>query len=278
MHSVTPPIEEARELYVLQSSLAERLREDTNAPLVIWDVGLGAAANAMAAIHCYEELAASQPLRPMQVISFENDLDSLRLAVTHQHRFPYLRHRAPSAILARGQWCARKYPQLSWHLVPGDFQDVLSTAPALPDLVFFDMFSTRTNTAEWTLDAFRKLFGAVGGQSAEVFTYSTSTAVRVALLAAGFHVARGRPTGVKSETTVALTPSRADSCVHPLLGPEWLRKWEKSHARYPDTLPAEDRPAFDHLITGHPQFQRRFPVAVAGADSRKDHDLSKGSC
>ena len=35
-------------------------------PLVIWDVGLGAAANAMAAIHCYEEQAASGPVRPMR--------------------------------------------------------------------------------------------------------------------------------------------------------------------------------------------------------------------
>src|SRR5205807_5501832 len=65
MHSRTPPMEEAQRLYIEQSNLAERLRlSESDAPLVIWDVGLGAAANAMAAILCYEEQAANVPVRP----------------------------------------------------------------------------------------------------------------------------------------------------------------------------------------------------------------------
>src|SRR3981081_1016770 len=69
MHSRTPPMEEARRLYIEQSNLAERVQLSANenpesaAPLVIWDVGLGAAANAMAAILCYEEQAANGPVR-----------------------------------------------------------------------------------------------------------------------------------------------------------------------------------------------------------------------
>ncbi len=58
MHMRTPPMEEARSLYVEQSQLAARLSE-SNTPLVIWDVGLGAAANAMAAIECYEAIDRS---------------------------------------------------------------------------------------------------------------------------------------------------------------------------------------------------------------------------
>ena len=56
MHSVTAPSEEANKLYIEQSALAARLmKRDNNADeLVIWDVGLGAATNAMAAIHCFE--------------------------------------------------------------------------------------------------------------------------------------------------------------------------------------------------------------------------------
>src|SRR5438552_12912287 len=86
-------------------------------PLVIWDVGLGAAANAMAAIRCYEEQAASGPVRPMQIISFENDLDSLRLAFRHNDRFPYLRHSGPAGILDRGQWQSKQHAGLSWLLL-----------------------------------------------------------------------------------------------------------------------------------------------------------------
>src|SRR5476651_1766444 len=97
MHSRTPPMEEARRLYIEQSNLAGRVRlsasenPESAAPLVIWDVGLGAAANAMAAILCYEEQAANDPVRPLKIISFENDLDSLRLAFRHRRDFPYLR-------------------------------------------------------------------------------------------------------------------------------------------------------------------------------------------
>src|SRR5947208_12117921 len=67
MHSRTPPMVEAHRLYIEQSDLAERLRvppkksgvPESATPLVIWDVGLGAAANAMAAILCYETQGAS---------------------------------------------------------------------------------------------------------------------------------------------------------------------------------------------------------------------------
>ncbi len=48
MHARTPPLEEAHRLYVEQSRLAERLQlttPDSAGPLIVWDVGLGAAAN-----------------------------------------------------------------------------------------------------------------------------------------------------------------------------------------------------------------------------------------
>lgn len=255
MHSITPPMEEANALYIEQSRLAERLRDVSHeSPLVIWDVGLGAAANAMAAIQCYESLAATGPVRPLHLISFENDLDSLRLALRHKKQFPYLRHGAPDAILARGVWHSRQFPGLSWSLVPGDFQEVMPSAAHLPDLIFYDMFSSRTHGDEWTTNAFAKLFNFCGTSSAELFTYSTSTAVRVALLAAGFFVARGRSTGVKKETTIALTQSAATGH-HELLGADWLAKWRRSHAQFPEGLPVGEHPAFAEKITEHPQFK-----------------------
>ncbi len=257
MHSVTPPIEEARELYVEQSRLAHLLRAEDPAAVVVWDVGLGAAANAMAAVGCYEDLAAASPpvpLRPLEIISFENDLDSLKLAVTHQKKFPYLQHRAPSAILSRGFWSARKTPELTWRLIPGNFRDVMPQATALPDLIFFDMFSSRTNSSEWTVAAFQELWQVVQAKPAALFTYSTATSVRVALLAAGFFVAKGRATGVKAETTIALTAGAVASSPWPLLGPEWLEKWKISHSRYPQGMAAEEYATFDQRILLHPQF------------------------
>ena len=257
MHMRTDPMEEARQLYVEQSQLAERLHE-SNEPLVIWDVGLGAAANAMAAIQCYEAEAKKCPIRPLRLISFENDLDSLKLALLHHEAFLYLRHGGPPAMLKMGAWQSKTYPGLSWQLVPGDFPGTIGDAPAPPDLIFYDMFSGKTSAGAWTLDAFRRLCAACAGGAVELFTYSCSTSVRATLLAAGFYVARGRSMGPKDETTIALTPAayRAATRHHDkILGAAWLERWNRSGAQFPSELPLDQHPAFARAIREHEQFQ-----------------------
>ena len=191
MHSRTDPIEEARQLYVEQSRLAERLRSES---LILWDVGLGAAANAMAAIECYDAVGATRPLR---IVSFENDLDSLRLALAHSANFPYLRVAAATALVRDGSWQSPDRRNVSWQLLHGDFLETLEEAPA-PNLIFYDMFSTKTSGPLWTASAFRKIFEACLDRATELFTYTCSPANRAALLAAGFFVARGRNAGDKT--------------------------------------------------------------------------------
>ena len=261
MHSRTPPLEEAHCLYVEQSRLAERLRPvagGSKEPLVIWDVGLGAAANAMAAIRCYETQAAEgRPQRKMHLVSFENNLDSLRLALTYNRDFLYLRHGGPAGVLERGRWESKEFAGLSWELIPGDFLENLggdqcSLPP--PDLIFYDPFSANSDLCLWTLDAFLRLRVACKGRSTELFTYSASTAVRAALLAAGFYVAKGRGIADRAETTVALA-DRAANAWYELLGPDWLAKWNRSEAKIPASVQPNQRSAFEAAILGHPQFQ-----------------------
>ncbi|HEY5793237.1 MAG TPA: tRNA-guanine transglycosylase, partial [Chthoniobacterales bacterium] len=258
MHSRTPPMDEARRLYIEQSRLAERVRPEAGAePLVVWDVGLGAAANAMGAILCYEAQAAAGPVRPMRIVSFENDLDSLRLAFKHNDRFPYLRHGGPAGILKQGHWQSKTHPGLSWTLIPGSFPETLAQADSAPEVIFYDMFSSKTHGEAWTLAAFRQLFASCSGKAAELFTYTISTAARSALLAAGFWVARGRSTGDKEETTIALTPAARSGLFgqrHELLGADWLKKWHRSGARIPAWVLPDERAAFEQAILGHPQF------------------------
>jgi len=265
MHARTPPMVEAHRLYIEQSDLAARLHvsaEERSAkgslePLLIWDVGLGAAANAMAAILCFEALAAAGPTRPMHVVSFENDLDSLRLAFQHNREFTYLRHPGPGGILAAGRWKSARHPGLRWTLVHGDFLPSIPNAPAPPDLIFFDLFSSKTDADQWTLGAFREIFAACQGRAVELFTYTCSTPVRAALLAAGFHVAKGRSTGEKVETTVALTPSAvrvSSPPLHEMLATEWLGRWSRSTAKFPMDLPRDQQPSFEEAIRSHPQF------------------------
>ena len=252
MHSRTPPMEEAQRLYVEQSRLPERLRDTGAGPLVIWDVGLGAGANAMAAIAAFEKEAA--PTRELHIVSFENDLDSLRLAFRNNDQFRYLRHSGPSAILNEGAWQSKSHPGLAWTLVPGNFPETLHGAPLPPDLIFYDMFSGKTNAEAWTLGTFRRLFAVCQGRRVELFTYTCSTASRVAMLAAGFHVARGRGTGDKTETTIALTPEAVRD-TRDLLAADWLAKWRRSTARFPADLPAAEHSSWEEAILRHRQFQ-----------------------
>jgi len=260
MHSCTPPLEEAHLLYVEQSRLAERLRPiegGNKEPLVIWDVGLGAAANAMAAIRCYETQAVEGgPQREMHLVSFENDLDSLRLALTNNRDFLYLRHGGPAGVLESGRWQSKDFAGLSWELIQGDFLESLIGNRSLlpPEFIFYDPFSANSDLRLWTLDAFLRLRLACRGRRTELFTYSASTAVRATLLAAGFYVAKGRGIADRAETTVALA-ARPPDAGHELLGVDWLAKWNRSEAKVPAWVQPNEQAAFEAAICGHPQFQ-----------------------
>jgi queuine tRNA-ribosyltransferase len=222
----------------------------------------------MAAILCYEAQAAAGPVRPMHVISFENDLDPLRLAFLHNREFTYLRHSDIGGILDTGRWQSPRHAGLQWTLMQGDFLEQMAAAPAPPDLIFFDMFSSKTDGDQWTLDAFRKVFAACQGRAVELFTYTCSTPIRAALLAAGFYVARGCSTVDKTDTTIALTPEafRAPpSAPRELLAEEWLGKWGRSSAKFPADISPEEQQAFEQAIRSHPQFQGVQP-RYAGTD------------
>jgi queuine tRNA-ribosyltransferase len=252
MHLGTDPEQEARSLYVEQSRLVERLQAVAAQPLVVWDVGLGAGANAMSAILSVEA-AAQTIVRPLTLVSFENDLDSLKLALDHPAWFKHLRHAAPRGLLKQQAWQSRIAP-IEWRLLAGDFAQRKFEAPP-PDIVFFDPFSSKTDSALWTTAAFRELLQAFAGKAAELFTYTYSTSVRAAMLAAGLYVAKGRPTGPKAETTVGLSPAAvASEHAHELLGRDWLAKWQRSDAQMPFGSSPDDASWRDAVLE-HPQFQ-----------------------
>jgi queuine tRNA-ribosyltransferase len=255
MHGGLDPAAEANALYVEQSRLRERLREPTSIPLVLWDVGLGAAHNAMATIHACEA-ARGEATRPLHMISFEHDVASLRLALRHAGQFPHLHSRAPGHVLRFGEWRSDRVP-LTWTLCEGDFRSQMTSVPT-PDCIFYDPFSAVTDVSMWTLECFERVFAACVGHDTELFTYSASTMVRAALLAAGFVVARGAPTGRKPETTLAMTPAaarHASARGRVVLGPEWLDRWRRSHARFPSDVPTAGHSALGERIAGLPQFQ-----------------------
>jgi queuine tRNA-ribosyltransferase len=252
MHPGNDPALEARSLYLEQSRLVERLRDPADEPLVVWDVGLGAAANAMAAVLAAEGLGVASAARRLVLVSFENDLDSLKLALDHPRWFKHLHHAAPRTVLSENRWI-NSSAAIDWRLLRGDFAARKFDAPS-PDIIFFDPFSFRTDSALWTLPAFRELAQACAQKPAELFTYTYSTSVRAAMLAAGFFVAKGRGTGLKAETTIGLSPQAAAAPHdHELLGQEWLAKWRRSDARAPFGSSVEDV-TWHEAVLEHPQF------------------------
>lgn len=261
MHSVIAPEDEAQKLYVKQSCLATRLIKQPALAdeLVIWDVGLGAAFNAMATIHCFERCYAERgetAPRRLRLVSIEQDLDPLLLAAKQPGPFTHLRHGAPFKLLETGKW-EHASGLLHWELLKEDFRDCLETA-SIPDLIFYDLFSANSHAALWTVEIFTRIFQHCAAKSVELYTYSASTAVRVALLAAGFFVAEGIGSGPKSATTLAFTRATGAE-EHPLaprlLDQHWLARWRRSHVQFPATLPIAEHAHFAQLIENHPQFK-----------------------
>lgn len=248
MHSVNHPDLEAHKVYVAQSALLARALAGER-PLTIWDVGLGAAHNAMAVLRA---LDAAPAHAPVELVSFERDLDALHLALANTGPFAHLRHPAPHT-LAYHRVFARD--RLRWTLCEGDFLATFAGQPA-PDVILFDPFSTKVDTPMWSLAALRALFAHLRGP-AELFTYSASTAVRSSLLAAGFAVARGVPSGPKEETTIALAGDDPAFARHALLDRAWLARRARSSAPFAADVPAELHAELERVIRDHPQFAPR---------------------
>lgn len=253
MHSVNPPQEEARNLYVLPARLDERLKELDE--VVIWDVGLGAAHNSMAVIH---EFLNKDFTGKIRIVSFENDTDPLKLALRNAHAFPHLHHAAPHELLKNNKWVSLS-GNIEWKIIQGDFSHTFQGAPK-PHVIFYDPFSIHTNVELWSEEAFARIFEYCRGNEVQLLNYSASTAVRATLLAVGFTVGYGPATGPKSTTTVAFNEAvLAKKLGTTLLGEEWLKRWEKSDAKVARTLSKSDEKEFEEKIRRHSQFRELIP-------------------
>lgn len=260
MHSINQPEIEARRLYVEQAHLPERfIKNDRQSEeMIIWDVGLGAASNAMAVLNCFENLIREKgidALRPVRMISFECDLDSLILACRDNGSFHHLRHSAPHRLLRNGYW-QHDSGLFRWELLKGDFLELFKTA-RLPDMIIYDPFSAKTDSLLWTCETFSMIKNHLGEHPADLYTYSAATTVRVAMLRGGFFVAEGIATGPKNSTTIAFTTRKAAGnhlSAPPLLSQDWLQRWRRSGSKFPPDTPAHQQEEIARQVESHPQF------------------------
>lgn len=270
MHPGRGPWEEANRLYVRGSGLARLLREPspktaTAGPdrhvdaghsaqeVVVFDVGLGAAANALAAIACRNALATrGHAVRPLRLVSFENDLGALRFALAHAAELDYPLGHEPAleALIDHARW--DEAPGLTWELRLGNFSELIHEEPSRADIVFLDPFSPGTNPAMWSVPTLEGIFRRGRPDAAmRLVTYSTAPATHAALLLAGFYVGAGPPAKGGRPTT------EADSDFDRLSAPldlRWLRRWRRERAPWPCETPVAARPKVRAALMKHLQW------------------------
>lgn len=239
MHPGTGPLVEPESLYVVPSRLAQRLalvdgsgRDATADPLVVFDVGLGAGSNAAAAFRLSESLGG--PRRLLSIVSFDRSLAALELALAPEHAAAFGLDGdaglAARQLVARGSASGR---YTAWRLVEGPLPGSLALSAQRADIVFWDPFSPAHNSELWSCAAFRAL-RAQCRDGATVHTYSGATAVRSALLIAGFNVAVGPRIAQGKHGTIASAGGELPG----LLDRRWLERLSRSSAPLPADAPA----------------------------------------
>jgi tRNA U34 5-methylaminomethyl-2-thiouridine-forming methyltransferase MnmC len=262
-HPVVGPVAEAQALYVNQLRLRERLINHSG-EFVIWDVGLGAAANALTVLHATRDIACQ-----IRLVSFDHTLEPLEFALKNAdalgyfggyetHLQEFLRdHRVKFEDGAQS---------VNWEFHLGDFPTFLAHSksktqnPKLaiaPHAILFDAYSPARNPAMWTLPLFTNLFQLLDPQlPCALPTYSRSTILRVTLLLAGFFVGVGHATGEKEETTIAANDL---SLISEPLDLRWLARAKRSHSAEPMVKPLyRIAPLSEESwkkLQAHPQFE-----------------------
>ena len=224
-HPVVGPMAEARDLHVAESRIVERAGKCAR-PFVIWDVGLGAGANAIAAI---EALSEARIAARAELHSFDCTSEPLEFALRHAGELGYIpRWRgAVESLIDSGRAAVEN---LDWHFHRGDFRESVRTPDAIPapspDAILYDPYSPTGNPGMWTLEHFTRLRACLdAARPCTLTSYSRSTAVRVTLMLAGFFTGRGGAVGEKDETTVAAT--HRELLAKPL-DAEWLGRVGRS--------------------------------------------------
>jgi queuine tRNA-ribosyltransferase len=231
MHPVVGPLTEARDLYVEPSRLADKLGRREEAPLVLFDVGLGAGSNAI----CAWQTAARVNGRRLDMVSFDRTRDALALALQSEFAESFGFHgslREMAEAFLEDGFVETEYG--SWQFVLGDLPATLcGHGPA--EIVYWDPFSPRANPELWTLSAFRELYESTS-ETAQVFTYSSATAVRSAMLLAGFAVGEGRAIGPGRTATIA---ARNVAALEKPLDQRFVDTLTRSSAPFPKDAPAD---------------------------------------
>ncbi|MCB0420853.1 MAG: hypothetical protein KDD61_07645, partial [Bdellovibrionales bacterium] len=160
MHNPVGPWKEANILYVDQTQFRRRLWEPFSSQqrfFTVFDVGLGAGANAAAILTAFQEEKAKGCKASLCLVSFEIDLRLMKFTLKHLDHFPELIPfgEAFSTLLEKHHW---QGPDIEWYLRKGSFTDKIALESHLANLVLYDAYSPKKNPEMWSYKTFRDLY------------------------------------------------------------------------------------------------------------------------
>jgi hypothetical protein len=231
-HPVIGPVAEAEALYVRQLGLAKRLQGHAG-EFVIWDVGLGAAANAITVLRETRAIGAS-----IRMFSFDNTLGPLEFALEHRDSLGYpggYEEQLEQLLCEKQISFTNGNQSVKWEVHVADFPTFVASRKAdelaKPHAIMFDAFSPAKNPEMWTQPLFANIFRLLDPKRpCALPTYSRSTMLRVTLLLAGFFVGVGHATGEKEETTIA---GNTLALINEPLDAKWLQRAHRSGSAEP---------------------------------------------
>lgn len=197
MHPLQEPLAESYALYIKPTLLDQKvvlwLTENfTKKVITIWDIGLGAATNLAATLKAIQEEVSLKDFH-FVIISFEKDLEGLKITFKHRTKFTHLSYLK-----------VRKDPRVKWRLAFGDFTKLpLENVPS-PNVIFFDPFSLKTDPAMWEKVTLRRLHVEAKKTRSILVTYGAREAFRESLQLVGFTLSEGPVIG-KKHTTIAFS-------------------------------------------------------------------------
>ena len=201
-HSSHGAKHEAEAKFVSPAKIAEKARTQTQ--LNILDVCYGLGYNTAAAIACLLAISESSGDRTanLAIIALENNLEVPQKAIAAglvdiwQPAIAKILQTAAETQIVKSE-------TLSLQLLIGDARQTINQVPKKwADVIFLDPFSPPHCPQLWTVEFIQLLADCLKPDGCLV-TYSSSAAVRTAMLMAGLQIGAIAPIGRKSPSTIA---------------------------------------------------------------------------
>jgi tRNA U34 5-methylaminomethyl-2-thiouridine-forming methyltransferase MnmC len=201
-HSSHGAKHEAEAKFVIPAKIAEKAQTQTN--LNILDVCYGLGYNSAAAIACISDLKQSSqtPIANLHIMALENNLEVPQKAIA-TGLVNIWQPAIAQVLKTAAETQIVETEDLTLQLLIGDARQTISQVPQKwADAIFLDPFSPPHCPQLWTVEFIQLLANSLKTDGYLV-TYSSSAAVRTAMLMAGLQIGAIAPIGRKSPSTIA---------------------------------------------------------------------------